>query len=66
MRGYAYPRGRIKRCFWLSLIGGVVVGTAEQNGAAWFAEACNIVIMVVTLVLFWQYLEAVKQAEQNA
>lgn len=66
LRGYAYPRGRIKRCFWLSLIGGVVVGTAEQNGAAWFAEACNIVIMVVTLVLFWQYLEAVKQAEQNA
>lgn len=66
LRGYAYPRGRIKRCFWIALIGGVVAGTAEQNGAAWFAKACNIVIVVVTLVLLWEYLEAVKQAEQNA
>ena len=66
LRGYAYPQGRIKRCFWLSLIGGVVVGITEQLGAAWFAEACNIVITVITLVLLWQYLEAVKQAEQNA
>ena len=66
LRGYAYPRGRIKRCFWIALIGGVVAGTAEQNGAAWFAKACNIVIVVFTLVLLWEYLEAVKQAEQNA
>ena len=65
LRGYAYPQGRIKRCFWLSLIGGVVVGIRNSWGAAWFAEACNIVITVITLVLLWQYLEAVKQAEQN-
>ena len=65
VRGYAYPAGRIKWCFWLSLIGAVAAAVldAAMPGAD---TVVGLVIQAVILVLLWQYLRAVKQNEEGA
>lgn len=65
VRGYDYPAGRIKWCFWLSLIGAVAAAVldAAMPGAD---TVVGLVIQAVILVLLWQYLRAVKQNEEGA
>ena len=64
VRGYDYPAGRIKWCFWLSIIIAVVSAVLElaMPGAA---RIGSLVLQVVILVLLWQYLQAVRRSEQG-
>lgn len=64
VRGYDYPAGRIKWCFWLSIIIAVVSAVLEMAmpGAA---RIGSLVLQVVILVLLWQYLQAVRRSEQG-
>mgnify|MGYP006928127520 FL=1 len=64
VRGYDYPAGRIKWCFWLSLIGAVAAAVldAAMPGAD---TVVGLVIQAVILVLLWQYLQAVRRSEQG-
>ena len=64
MRGYDYPAGRIKWCFWLSIIIAVASAVLElaMPGAA---RIGSLVLQVVILVLLWQYLQAVRRSEQG-
>ncbi|MDO5141580.1 MAG: hypothetical protein Q4D31_01010 [Eubacteriales bacterium] len=64
LRGYAYPAGRIRWCFWLSLIGAVVAGAAD--GVLGIGSVVGLAIQAAILYLLWQYLQAVKQSEQGA
>ena len=64
VRGYDYPAGRIKWCFWLSIIIAVASAVLElaMPGAA---RIGSLVLQVVILVLLWQYLQAVRRSEQG-
>ncbi len=61
-RGYDYPQGRIRWCFWLQLIGGFAyrIGSAVSP---FLALVVQIVIVAVIVWLLWQYLQAVKVKE---
>lgn len=61
-RGYNYPQGRIRWCFWLSLIGGIVA-TIVGVVSPFLALVVNIVVAAVIVWLLWQYLHAVKEKE---
>lgn len=58
-RGYNYPQGRIRWCFWLSLIGGIVVGAFSP----FVSLVVQIIVAAVIVWLLWQYLQAVKEKE---
>lgn len=64
VRGYDYPAGRIKWCFWLSIIIAVVSAVLDivMPGAA---RIGSLVLQIVILVLLWQYLQAVRRSEQG-
>ena len=61
-RGYNYPSGRIRWCFWLSLIGGIVC-TIVASFSPFVSLVLEIVVAVVIVWLLWQYLQAVKEKE---
>ena len=61
-RGYSYPSGRIRWCFWLSLIGGIIA-TIVGAASSFLALVVQIVIAAVIVWLLWQYLQAVKAKE---
>ena len=61
-RGYNYPQGRIRWCFWLSLIGGIVA-TIVGVVSPFLALVVNIVVAAVIVWLLWQYLQAVKEKD---
>lgn len=65
VRGYDYPAGRIKWCFWLSLIGGVAAGILGLM-APGIVTPVSLAVQAVILVLLWQYLQAVRKDEQDA
>ena len=65
VRGYDYPAGRIKWCFWLSLIGGVAAGILGLM-APGIVTPVSLAVQAVILVLLWQYLQAVRKEEQDA
>ena len=65
VRGYDYPAGRIKWCFWLSLIGGVAAGILGLM-APGMVTPVSLAVQAVILVLLWQYLQAVRKDEQDA
>lgn len=56
-RGYDYPAGRIRRCFWLQLIESVA------NIMPFLGVLIQLIVMAVILWLLWQYLQAVKAKE---
>ena len=58
-RGYNYPQGRIRWCFWLSLIGGIVAGAFSP----FVSLVVQIIVAAVIVWLLWQYLQAVKEKE---
>lgn len=62
VRGYDYPAGRIKWCFWLSLIGGVAAGILGLM-APGIVTPVSLAVQAVILVLLWQYLQAVRKEE---
>ena len=61
-RGYSYPLGRIRWCFWLSLIGGIIA-TIVGAVSPFLALVVKIVMAAVIIWLLWQYLQAVKAKE---
>ena len=65
VRGYDYPAGRIKWCFWLSLIGGVAAGILGLM-APGIVTPVSLAVQAVILALLWQYLQAVRKDEQDA
>ena len=65
VRGYDYPAGRIKWCFWLSLIGGVAAGILGLM-APGMVTPVSLAVQAVILVLLWQYLQEVRKEEQDA
>ena len=64
VRGYDYPAGRIRWCFWLSIIG-AVAATVLNIALPGIEKVISLVIQAAILVLLWQYLQAVKQNEQD-
>lgn len=62
-RGYDYPLGRIRWCFWLSLIGGIVA-TIVGVLAPFVSVVVQIIVAAIILWLLWQYLQAVKAREE--
>lgn len=64
VRGYDYPVGRIRWCFWLSVIG-AVAATVLNIALPGIEKVISLVIRAAILVLLWQYLQAVKQNEQD-
>lgn len=61
-RGYDYPQGRIRWCFWLSLIGGFASGIVGVV-STFLGLLVQIVLAAVIIWLLWQYLQAVKAKE---
>lgn len=61
-RGYDYPQGRIRWCFWLSLIGGIVCSIVGVFSAI-VSLVIEIVVAAAIVWLLWQYLQAVKVKE---
>lgn len=61
-RGYNYPLGRIRWCFWLSLIGGIVA-TIMGVFSSFASLVVQIVVAAIIVWLLWQYLQAVKEKE---
>lgn len=61
-RGYNYPLGRIRWCFWLSLIGGIVCSIVGVFSAI-VSLVIEIVVAAAIVWLLWQYLQAVKVKE---
>lgn len=61
-RGYDYPTGRIRWCFWLALIAGLVYRVVESL-SPFTAVITQIVVQAVIVWLLWQYLQAVKAKE---
>ena len=61
-RGYSYPLGRIRWCFWLSLIGGIIA-TIVGAVSPFLALVVKVVMAAVIIWLLWQYLQAVKAKE---
>lgn len=61
-RGYNYPSGRIRWCFWLTLIGGIVC-TIVISFSSFVSLVLEIVVAAVIVWLLWQYLQAVKEKE---
>lgn len=62
-RGYDYPVGRIRWCFWIQLIGSFV-STAVSNISPWLGIVVQLVVMAAVLWLLWQYLQAVRAREE--
>ena len=63
LRGYDFPAGRILWCFWLQLIGSIVV-SLFRNISPWLGIVVQLVVMAAVLWLLWQYLQAVKAREE--
>lgn len=61
-RGYNYPQGRIRWCFWLSLIGGIVA-TVAGVFSPFVSLVVQIIVAAIIAVMLWQYLQAVKVKE---
>lgn len=61
-RGYNYPQGRIRWCFWLSLIGGIVA-TVVGAFSPFVSLVLQIIVAAIIVWLLWQYLQAVKEKE---
>lgn len=61
-RGYDYPTGRIRWCFWLQLISNIAV-MLVGNLIPFLGALIQLVLMAVILWLLWQYLQAVKEKE---
>ena len=61
-RGYNYPQGRIRWCFWLSLIGGIVA-TIVGAFSPFVSLVVQIIVSAIIVWLLWQYLQAVKAKE---
>lgn len=63
LRGYDFAAGRILWCFWLQLIGSIVV-SLFRNISPWLGMLVQLIVMAVILWLLWQYLQAVKAREE--
>lgn len=61
-RGYNYPQGRIRWCFWLSLIGGIVA-TIVGSFSFFVSLVVQLIMSAIIVWLLWQYLQAVKAKE---
>lgn len=61
-RGYDYPTGRIRWCFWLALIAGFAYKILESF-SPFLSMVTQIVVQAVIVWLLWQYLQAVKAKE---
>lgn len=61
-RGYDYPVGRIRWCFWLQLIGSFA-SSAVSNLSTWLGIVVQLIVSAAVLWLLWQYLQAVKAKE---
>ncbi len=61
-RGYDYPTGRIRWCFWLALIAGFAYKILESFSPL-LSIVMQIVVQAVIVWLLWQYLQAVKAKE---
>lgn len=61
-RGYNYPQGRIRWCFWLSLIGSIVCAIVGAF-PPFVSLVLELVVAAVIVWLLWQYLQAVKEKE---
>ena len=64
VRRYDYPAGRIRWCFWLSIIG-AVAATVLNIALPGIEKVISLLIQAAILVLLWHYLQAVKQNEQD-
>lgn len=63
-RGYDYPVGRIRWCFWLQLIGSFASSLFSNLLSPWLGMLVQLVTMAVILWLLWLYLQAVKAREE--
>lgn len=64
--GYHYPLGRIKWCFYISIISTVVVLFVEfAAGSGWLTQFLSLAASGVQLYLFYGYLQAVRTREEQ-
>ncbi|MBS7223748.1 MAG: hypothetical protein KH050_00205 [Clostridiaceae bacterium] len=64
--GYHYPLGRIKWCFYISIISTVVVLFVEfAAGSGWLTQFLSFAASGVQLYLFYGYLQAVRTREEQ-
>ena len=66
VRGYDYPAGRIKWCFWLSIIGSIVSALLNIAEQGTLVTVIGLLVQAAILVLLWQYLQAVRKDEPDA
>ena len=66
INGYHYPLGRIKWCFYISIISTVVVLFVEfAVGSGWITQFLSLAASGVQLYLLYGYLQAVRTREEQ-
>lgn len=62
---YGYPNGRIRWCFYLSLIGAGAAFLLNLVGTTFPTELIASLFAIPALVLLWQYITALRAWEQR-
>ncbi|MCI7210407.1 MAG: hypothetical protein MR521_09275 [Butyricicoccus sp.] len=65
LNGYHYPLGRIKWCFYLTIIGGVVSWLCSLLGIGLLNMLITAGFSAAQLYLLWQYIQAVRAREED-